>query len=83
MKCLICSLSKLPPPTISQSYDLEYGSDTIEICAHDVGKDDHVLIVDDLLATGGTALAACQLIEKAGAKVAGVGKHIETSSLNV
>ena len=60
---------KLPGKTITQSYDLEYGSDTIEIhddCLHQGAK---VLLIDDLIATGGTAIGAITLIEKAGGKV--------------
>ena len=56
--------NKLPAEVISQSYDLEYGSDKIEIHKDALKKDDRVLIVDDLLATGGTAQAAVKLISK-------------------
>jgi len=55
---------KLPSETFSQSYDLEYGSDTIEIHKDAIQKGDRILIHDDLLATGGTAAAACQLINR-------------------
>ncbi|AIT09463.1 adenine phosphoribosyltransferase [Candidatus Francisella endociliophora] len=61
---------KLPRETYSVSYDLEYGSDSLEIHKDAFSKDDNVLIVDDLLATGGTAKATVQLIEKTPAKVA-------------
>jgi adenine phosphoribosyltransferase len=57
---------KLPGKTISQSYDLEYGSDTIEIHDDAISKGARVLIIDDLIATGGTALGAIALIEKIG-----------------
>ncbi len=60
---------KLPSKTISQSYDLEYGSDTIEIHADALPVGANVLLIDDLIATGGTALGAITLIEKVGAKI--------------
>lgn len=60
---------KLPGETIAHSYELEYGSDTLEIHKDALPKGARVLIIDDLLATGGTALAAAELIEKAGATV--------------
>ncbi len=55
---------KLPPETISLEYELEYGTDTIEIHADAIKPGEKVLLVDDLIATGGTALAACDLIKK-------------------
>lgn len=58
---------KLPGATIGQNYALEYGVDTIEIHADVVGEGDRVLLVDDLIATGGTALAALQLLRRTGA----------------
>lgn len=61
---------KLPGETIGQNYALEYGVDTIEIHADVVGPDDTVLVVDDLIATGGTAVAAVNLLRRTGAKVA-------------
>lgn len=61
---------KLPAETIKHEYELEYGTDIIEIHKDAIGKGDRVLIVDDLLATGGTALAAATLIEKLGGTVA-------------
>lgn len=72
---------KLPGELISQSYDLEYGQATISIQSHAIGKDDSVLIVDDLMATGGTAKAAAQLVEKAGGKVAAILCVIELPAL--
>lgn len=60
---------KLPGSTISQDYQLEYGTDTIEIHDDALEKGQNVLLVDDLLATGGTALGANSLIEKCGARV--------------
>jgi adenine phosphoribosyltransferase len=58
---------KLPYQIIKQEYDLEYGKDIIEIHIDAVKRGERVLIIDDLIATGGTALAACQLVEKMGA----------------
>ncbi|MBZ9627429.1 adenine phosphoribosyltransferase [Psychroflexus sp. CAK57W] len=72
---------KLPGKTISQSYDLEYGSDTIEIHEDDVQKGDRILLHDDLLATGGTAAAACQLIDKLGGEITQVNFIIELDVL--
>jgi adenine phosphoribosyltransferase len=60
---------KLPGQTISQSYDLEYGSDVIEIHNDAFSPGAQVLIIDDLIATGGTALGAIALVEKMGGKV--------------
>lgn len=73
---------KLPGATLAQSYDLEYGSAEIEIHAEDLAPEDRVLIVDDVLATGGTAEAAIQLIHRAGAEVSGVAVLMELSFLN-
>ncbi|MCF8215374.1 MAG: adenine phosphoribosyltransferase [Chlorobium sp.] len=61
---------KLPSEVVSQEYELEYGSDTIEIHIDALEKGTRVLLVDDLLATGGTALAAAALVEKVGGVVA-------------
>ena len=61
---------KLPAEKISHEYALEYGTDTIEIHKDAIGKGTRVLLVDDLLATGGTALASAELIEKLGGTVA-------------
>ena len=62
---------KLPADTFSQDFVLEYGKATIEIHKDSVSKNDSVLIIDDLIATGGTAEAAAKLVEKSGGKVAG------------
>ena len=62
---------KLPWTVIGEDYDLEYGKDRVEIHADAVGKNEHVVVVDDLIATGGTAFAAIKLLERAGAKVVG------------
>jgi len=68
---------KLPWQTESITYDLEYGTDTLEIHRDAVTSAAKVLMVDDLLATGGTMAAACKLIEKMGGKVAGIAFLIE------
>ncbi len=60
---------KLPAEVIREEYELEYGTDTIEMHKDSLKKGDKVLLVDDLIATGGTALAACKLIEKAGGEI--------------
>jgi adenine phosphoribosyltransferase len=73
---------KLPAETIQETYELEYGTDTIEMHADAVQKGHKILVVDDLLATGGTAAAACQLAEKAGGKVVECCFLIELSFLN-
>ena len=72
---------KLPGETVSVSYELEYGSDSLELHKDAFPSECRVLIIDDLLATGGTARAACQLIEVAGGIVAGVGVLIELEGL--
>lgn len=68
---------KLPAERISYSYALEYGEDTVEVHADSMGPGDQVLIIDDLLATGGTLEASCHLVEKTGAKIAGCAVVIE------
>ncbi|MCM8760788.1 MAG: adenine phosphoribosyltransferase [Candidatus Omnitrophica bacterium] len=68
---------KLPFKTYAVSYDLEYGKDTLEIHQDAISKGDNVLIVDDLLATGGTSRAVIDLIEKIGGKVVGLAFLIE------
>jgi len=73
---------KLPFKTESVSYDLEYGTDTIEVHADAVKPGSRVLIVDDLLATGGTMAAACELIKKLGAEIAGVAFLVELTALS-
>ena len=72
---------KLPADVISQEYSLEYGTDKIEIHADAVEPGKNVLVIDDLLATGGTVDAACKLLKKAGANVVGAGFIIELSDL--
>ena len=74
--------NKLPRETISATYELEYGTDSLEAHADAIPEGTRVLVADDLLATGGTALAMCQLVENAGGTVAGVAFLIELSYLN-
>lgn len=72
---------KLPAEVTRVSYDLEYGTDSLEIHSDAVRPGQRVLIVDDLLATGGTAVAATQLVERLGGKVAGLLFMIELDFL--
>ena len=72
---------KLPAECVSVSYDLEYGQDTLEMHRDAVGAGHRVLIADDLLATGGTAKAVCDLVEKLGGTVAGLGFVVELEFL--
>jgi adenine phosphoribosyltransferase len=62
---------KLPFTVLGEEYDLEYGKDRIEVHTDAVKQGDHVVVVDDLIATGGTCFAAIKLLERAGAKVIG------------
>jgi adenine phosphoribosyltransferase len=73
---------KLPSETLRVSYDLEYGTDSLEMHKDAVRPGSSVLIVDDLLATGGTAAAVARLVEQAGGKVAGLGFAIALTFLN-
>src|SRR4028118_1288237 len=73
---------KLPAEKIRETYDLEYGSDSLEMHADAVQPGEHVLIVDDLVATGGTAMATARMVEKLGGKVAGFGFIIELTFLD-
>jgi adenine phosphoribosyltransferase len=72
---------KLPAERASISYDLEYGQDTLEIHRDAIGKDHRVIIADDLLATGGTARAVCDLVEGLGGKVEGLVFVVELEFL--
>ncbi len=74
--------NKLPAATYSQEYELEYGTDKIEVHKDAFFEGANVLIVDDLLATGGTAEAACKLIKKTGANLVGMAFLIELQALN-
>ena len=73
---------KLPREVFSQSYSLEYGTDELQIHRDALSEGDRVLIVDDLVATGGTAVASAKLVEQAGAEVAGFGFILELCFLN-
>ena len=73
---------KLPADTLKQSYELEYGTDEIEIHKDAIEPGQKVLMVDDLLATGGTMAASCQLVEKLGGNIQGVAFVIELTFLN-
>jgi len=72
---------KLPAPTASATYDLEYGSNTLEIHKDAIQKGQRVIIVDDLLATGGTAAATIQLAKSLGANIAGLAFVVELDFL--
>lgn len=74
-------VGKLPPPTLGVDYDLEYGSARLEVGAEGIARGAHVLLVDDVLATGGTFDAARRLLEQAGANVVGAGVVIEIDAL--
>ena len=72
---------KLPYETISHTYELEYGSDSLEIHVDAIEPGSNVLVVDDLLATGGTVEACCRLVEKAGGKVVACAFLVELVGL--
>ena len=78
----IRKFGKLPSHTVEQKYDLEYGTDKLEIHTDAVKPGQRILIVDDLLATGGTIQATCKLVEKLGGEVAGILVMIELGFLN-
>lgn len=73
---------KLPAETVKWSYELEYGIDTLEIHKDAIQRGQRVIIVDDLLATGGTANACVQLAKSLGAEIAGLGFVVELDFLN-
>ena len=73
---------KLPHEIEREEYSLEYGTDLLEIHRDAVGPGDQVLVIDDVIATGGTAAATCQLIERLGATVTGLGFVIELTFLH-
>jgi adenine phosphoribosyltransferase len=73
---------KLPGPTFSESYGLEYGDDTLQIHKDACGPGKSVLIIDDVLATGGTACAAIKLVQSTGAKVSRITFLLEIESLH-
>ncbi len=72
---------KLPREVVSESYELEYGKNVLEILADSIKPNQKVVIVDDLLATGGTLKATCNLVEKLGAEVVGISCVIELLDL--
>ncbi len=78
---LIRKKGKLPGTVVAQTYGLEYGSDTVEMHADALRPRERVLVLDDLLATGGTAGAACTLIERIGGTVAGCAFVVELRGL--
>jgi adenine phosphoribosyltransferase len=73
---------KLPGATFAQDYDLEYGTATIEVLTDAFAPAERVLVIDDVLATGGTARATADLVQRAGARVAGLAVLLELSFLN-
>ena len=73
---------KLPGATFAQDYDLEYGTATIEVLTDAFAPGERVLVIDDVLATGGTARATADLVQRAGARVAGLGVLLELSFLS-
>ena len=80
--CMIRKPGKLPGETISHEYDLEYGSDTLQIQRDAIAPGQRVVVLDDLLATGGTLGASLALFDKVGAKVVGAACIIELTFLN-
>ena len=72
---------KLPGAILSEDYALEYGTASLELHPDDVPAGARVLVIDDVLATGGTAAAACRLLRRAGAEIAGIAVAIEIVSL--
>ncbi len=74
-------VGKLPAETHTAAYSLEYGTNEMEIHVGDISPGEPVLILDDLLATGGTLEAAAELVEKSGGRVAGIGLLIELTAL--
>ena len=78
----IRKVGKLPGETLKYKYDLEYGSAEVEIHKNDIKNDWHILVHDDLLATGGTACASAELIQRLGAKVAGFAFVVSLDFLN-
>jgi adenine phosphoribosyltransferase len=73
---------KLPGTTFAQDYELEYGISTLEVLTDAFEPSDRVLVIDDVLATGGTAAATVNLVRRSGAQVAGIAMLIELSFLN-
>jgi adenine phosphoribosyltransferase len=73
---------KLPAPKLSLTYELEYGKDTLEIHRDGIKRGERCLIVDDLLATGGTMRACCDMVEQLGGDIRGIAVLIELTFLN-
>ncbi len=73
---------KLPGATFAQDYELEYGTATLEVLTDAFGPSDRVLVIDDVLATGGTARATADLVQRTGARVAGLAVLLELSFLH-
>lgn len=73
---------KLPSETVSVTYELEYGTDSVEMHKDAIAPGERVLLIDDLLATGGTAEATCKLLRQQGAELAGVGFLVELDFLS-
>jgi adenine phosphoribosyltransferase len=73
---------KLPAEVVREEYELEYGKDSIEIHRDAIEAGDKILVVDDLLATGGTAAACCRLVEKLDGEIVGLSFLIELTELN-
>ena len=78
---LVRKPGKLPHQRISMTYDLEYGKDTLEMHADAIVRGQRVLVVDDVLATGGTMKASCELVEQLGGKIVGVAVLTELVAL--
>lgn len=78
---IVRKLGKLPWDTVKQSYSLEYGTDSLEIHKDAIAPGEKVLIIDDLLATGGTAEAVIKLVKELGGEVAGIGFGVELDFL--
>jgi adenine phosphoribosyltransferase len=78
----IRKVGKLPAKTVRVTYDLEYGSDSLEVHDDAIGVGQHVLVVDDLLATGGTARATVDLVKRLGGVLQGVAFLVELTFLN-
>lgn len=79
---MVRKAGKLPGRTLKKSYDIEYGSATMELQQSAIKKGESILVADDLIATGGTAVAAAQLIEELGGSVAGFAFIIELADLH-
>jgi len=78
---LVRKKGKLPGETISEEYALEYGTDSVEMHRNSISYGDKVVVVDDLIATGGTCLAACKLVEKLGGEIIHCGFVIDLPDL--